>query len=90
MNMWFTIVSNGRCTGVVWKFPGLICYSSSKAAVITITELWAEEFKESGPSILMRGPWDRAEEMLEEAFPWLFGAPTTAFGNGKLYKGFCT
>ena len=34
------------------KFPGLSIYSSSKAAVITLTELWAEELKESGPGVM--------------------------------------
>ena len=33
------------------KFPGLAAYSSSKAAVITLTELWAEEYKAFWPTI---------------------------------------
>jgi len=44
-----TISSMGGVQGSM-KFPGLSAYSSSKAAVITLTELWAEEFKETGPS----------------------------------------
>ena len=44
-----TISSMGGVQGSM-KFPGLSAYSSSKAAVITLTELWAEEFKEDGPS----------------------------------------
>jgi len=44
-----TISSMGGVQGSM-KFPGLAAYSSSKAAVITLTELWAEEFKETGPS----------------------------------------
>jgi NAD(P)-dependent dehydrogenase (short-subunit alcohol dehydrogenase family) len=30
------------------KFPGLAAYSSSKGAVITLSELLAEEYKEQG------------------------------------------
>ena len=44
-----TISSMGGVQGSM-KFPGLSAYSSSKAAVITLTELWAEEFKETGPA----------------------------------------
>ena len=44
-----TISSMGGVQGSV-KFPGLAAYSSSKGAVITLTELLAEEYKESGPS----------------------------------------
>ena len=31
------------------KFPGLSAYSSSKGAVNILTELLAEEYKETGP-----------------------------------------
>ena len=44
-----TISSMGGVQGSV-KFPGLAAYSSSKGAVITLTELLAEEYKETGPS----------------------------------------
>ena len=53
-----TISSMGGVQGSM-KFPGLAAYSSSKGAVITLTELLAEEYKESGPSfnVLALGVW---------------------------------
>lgn len=59
------------------KFPGLSAYSSSKAAIITITELLAEEYKESGPSFNVLALGAVQTEMLEEAFPG-YQAPLTA------------
>ena len=59
------------------KFPGLSIYSSSKAAVITLTELWAEEFKATGPKFNALALGAVQTEMLEEAFPG-YEAPTTA------------
>ncbi len=53
------------------KFPGLSAYSSSKAAVITLTELLAEEYKENGPSFNVLALGAVQTEMLEEAFPGL-------------------
>lgn len=44
------ISSMGGVQGSV-KFPGLSAYSSSKGALITLTELLAEEYKETGPSL---------------------------------------
>src|SRR5690606_32681573 len=71
-----TISSMGGVQGSV-KFPGLSAYSSSKAAVIGLTELWAEEFKETGPSFNVLALGSVHTEMLEEAFPG-FKATTTA------------
>ena len=51
------------------KFPGLSAYSSSKGALITLTELLAEEYKESGPSFNVLALGAVQTEMLEEAFP---------------------
>ena len=51
------------------KFPGLSAYSSSKGALITLTELLAEEYKESGPSFNALALGAVQTEMLEEAFP---------------------
>lgn len=59
------------------KFPGLAAYSSSKAAVITLFELLAEEFKDSGPSFNTLALGAVQTEMLEQAFPG-YEAPTTA------------
>lgn len=59
------------------KFPGLAAYSSSKGAVITLTELWAEEYKETGPAFNALALGAVQTEMLEEAFPD-YKAPTTA------------
>ncbi len=71
-----TISSMGGVQGSV-KFPGLSAYSSSKGAVITLTELWAEEFKETGPSFNVLAIGAVQTEMLEEAFPG-YKAPVTA------------
>jgi NAD(P)-dependent dehydrogenase (short-subunit alcohol dehydrogenase family) len=51
------------------KFAGLSAYSSSKGAVITLTELLAEEYKETGPSFNVLALGAVQTEMLEEAFP---------------------
>ena len=59
------------------KFPGLAAYSSSKGAVITLTELLAEEYKETGPAFNALALGAVQTEMLEAAFPG-FKAPVTA------------
>ncbi|WP_455170403.1 SDR family NAD(P)-dependent oxidoreductase [Aegicerativicinus sediminis] len=59
------------------KFPGLAAYSSSKGAVITLSELLAEEYKDSGPSFNVLALGAVQTEMLEQAFPG-YKAPTTA------------
>jgi 3-oxoacyl-[acyl-carrier protein] reductase len=62
------ISSMGGVQGSV-KFPGLSAYSSSKGALITLTELLAEEYKETGPSFNALALGAVQTEMLEEAFP---------------------
>lgn len=71
-----TISSMGGIQGSS-KFPGLSAYSSSKGAVITLTELLAEEFKETGPSFNALALGAVQTEMLEEAFPG-YKAPLSA------------
>jgi len=71
-----TISSMGGVQGSM-KFPGLAAYSSSKGAVITLTELLAEEYKETGPSFNVLALGAVQTEMLAEAFPD-YQAPTTA------------
>lgn len=71
-----TISSMGGVQGSM-KFPGLAAYSSSKAAVITLTELLAEEFKNTGISFNVLALGAVQTEMLEEAFPG-YKAPTSA------------
>ncbi len=71
-----TISSMGGVQGSM-KFPGLSAYSSSKGAVITLTELLAEEYKETGPSFNALALGAVQTEMLAEAFPD-YQAPTTA------------
>jgi NAD(P)-dependent dehydrogenase (short-subunit alcohol dehydrogenase family) len=71
-----TISSMGGVQGSM-KFPGLAAYSSSKGAVITLTELLAEEYKETGPSFNVLALGAVQTEMLEEAFPG-YQAPTSA------------
>jgi NAD(P)-dependent dehydrogenase (short-subunit alcohol dehydrogenase family) len=81
-----TISSMGGVQGSM-KFPGLAAYSSSKGAVITLTELWAEEFKETGPSFNALALGAVQTEMLEEAFPG-YKAPTTALEMATYIKDF--
>ena len=64
------ISSMGGVQGSV-KFPGLSAYSSSKGAILTLTELLAEEYKETGPSFNALALGSVQTEMLEEAFPGL-------------------
>ena len=71
-----TISSMGGVQGSM-KFAGLAAYSSSKGAVITLTELLAEEYKETGPSFNVLALGAVQTEMLKEAFPD-YQAPTTA------------
>ena len=71
-----TISSMGGVQGSM-KFPGLAAYSSSKGAVITLTELLAEEYKEQGIAFNVLALGAVQTEMLEEAFPG-YEAPTTA------------
>ena len=63
-----TISSMGGIQGSV-KFAGLSAYSSSKGAVITLSELLAEEYKESGISFNVLALGAVNTEMLQEAFP---------------------
>ncbi len=70
------ISSMGGIQGSV-KFPGLAAYSSSKAALICMTELLAEEFKDQPIAFNCLALGAVQTEMLEEAFPG-FEAPVTA------------
>jgi short-subunit dehydrogenase len=63
-----TISSMGGVQGSM-KFPGLAAYSSAKGAVITLSELLAEEYKEAGISFNVLALGAVQTEMLEEAFP---------------------
>jgi len=71
-----TISSMGGIQGSV-KFAGLSAYSSSKGAVITLSELLAEEYKESGISFNVLALGAVNTEMLQEAFPG-YEAPLSA------------
>ncbi len=62
------ISSMGGIQGSI-KFPGLSAYSSSKGALISLTELLAEEYKKTGPSFNVLALGAVQTEMLEEAFP---------------------
>lgn len=81
-----TISSMGGVQGSM-KFPGLAAYSSSKAAVITLTELLAEEYKESGVSFNVLALGAVQTEMLEEAFPG-YQAPTSALEMAQYIHDF--
>ncbi|MCC6702750.1 MAG: SDR family oxidoreductase [Fluviicola sp.] len=70
------ISSIGGFQGSV-KFPGLSAYSTSKAALVSLTELLAEEFKETGISINCLCLGAVQTEMLETAFPG-YKAPHSA------------
>jgi NAD(P)-dependent dehydrogenase (short-subunit alcohol dehydrogenase family) len=59
------------------KFAGLAAYSSSKGALITLSELLAEEYKEQGVAFNVLALGAVNTEMLEEAFPG-YEAPISA------------
>jgi len=63
-----TISSMGGVQGTV-KFAGLSAYSSSKGAVITLSELLAEEYRDQGIAFNVLALGAVNTEMLQEAFP---------------------
>lgn len=71
-----TISSMGGIQGSM-KFAGLAAYSSSKGAVITLSELLAEEYKEHGIAFNVLALGAVQTEMLQEAFPG-YEAPISA------------
>ena len=70
------ISSVGGIQGSV-KFSGLSAYSSSKAALVALTECLAEEYKETDLAFNCLALGAVQTEMLEEAFPG-YQAPTSA------------
>ena len=71
-----TISSMGGIQGSL-KFPGLAAYTSSKGAVITLSELLSEEYKERGIAFNVLALGSVQTEMLAEAFPG-YEAPVSA------------
>ena len=71
-----TISSMGGIQGSM-KFAGLSAYSSSKGAVITLSELLAEEYKDNGIAFNVLALGSVNTEMLQEAFPG-YEAPLSA------------
>ena len=82
------VSSMGGIQGSV-KFPGLSAYSSSKAAVIGLTECLAEEYKESAIRFNCLAFGSVQTQMLEEAFPG-FKAAVTAEEVGAYTARFVT
>ena len=81
-----TVSSMGGVQGSM-KFPGLAAYSSSKAAVITLSELLAEEYKDQGIAFNVLALGAVQTEMLEEAFPG-YKAPLTALDMAEYISDF--
>lgn len=71
-----TVSSMGGIQGSA-KFAGLAAYSSAKGAVITLSELLAEEYKEQQIAFNVLALGAVQTEMLEEAFPG-YVAPLSA------------
>jgi len=71
-----TISSMGGIQGSL-KFSGLAAYSSSKGAVITLSELLAEEYRDRGIAFNVLALGSVQTEMLAEAFPG-YEAPLSA------------
>jgi NAD(P)-dependent dehydrogenase (short-subunit alcohol dehydrogenase family) len=90
------ISSMGGFQGTM-KFAGLSAYSTSKAALASLTELLAEEYKEAGFSINCLCLGSVQTEMLEEAFPGYKAAHSAkemasfiydfTLNSGKYFKG---
>ncbi|MEH6657364.1 SDR family oxidoreductase [Leeuwenhoekiella marinoflava] len=81
-----TVSSMGGIQGSM-KFPGLAAYSSSKGAVITLSELLAEEYKEHQIAFNVLALGAVQTEMLEEAFPG-YQAPISAEGMAAYIADF--
>ena len=71
-----SISSMGGIQGSM-KFAGLSAYSSSKGALITLSELLAEEYKEQGIAFNVLALGSVNTEMLADAFPG-YVAPLSA------------
>jgi len=69
------------------KFPGLAAYSSSKAALHTLTECLAFELAETGIKVNCLALGSAQTEMLEQAFPG-YQSPVMAFEMGKYVADF--
>lgn len=80
------ISSMGGFQGTM-KFPGLAAYSTSKAALVSLTELLAEEFKDSGISINCLCLGAVQTEMLASAFPG-YQAPHSAAEMARFITDF--
>lgn len=81
-----TISSMGGIQGSL-KFPGLAAYSSSKGAVITLSELLAEEYKEEQIAFNVLALGAVQTEMLQEAFPG-YQAPISPEGMANYIADF--
>lgn len=81
------ISSIGGVQGSV-KFAGLSTYSSSKAALVCLTECLAEELREKNVSINCLALGAVQTEMLEEAFPG-YKAPVSASEMAGFIADFC-
>lgn len=81
-----TISSMGGVQGSA-KFAGLAAYSSSKGAVITLSELLAEEYKDKGVSFNVLSLGAVQTEMLQEAFPG-YVAPISAIKMSEFIAEF--
>lgn len=80
------IGSMGGFQGSV-KFPGLLAYSASKAALHTLTECLAFELADTGIKINCLALGSAQTEMLEAAFPG-YESPVMAFEMGKYVADF--
>lgn len=81
-----TVSSMGGIQGSL-KFPGLAAYSSSKGAVITLSELLAEEYKSEEIAFNVLALGAVQTEMLQEAFPG-YKAPIDPVGMAHYIKDF--
>lgn len=69
------------------KFPGLLAYSASKAALHTLTECLAQELMEQDIKVNCLALGSAQTEMLEKAFPG-YQSPVLAFEMGKYVADF--
>ncbi|MFD2162542.1 SDR family NAD(P)-dependent oxidoreductase [Paradesertivirga mongoliensis] len=83
------VVNIGSMGGVAGsaKFPGLAAYSASKAALHTLTECLAVEYKERKIHFNCLALGSAQTEMLEKAFPG-YQSPVMAFEMGKYIADF--